>query len=148
VSRSAEAKEWQSNPGKENPGMNAVFLIGRIVFGGFFLVNGINHFTMMRMMAAYSEAKGVPAAGPAVVVTGLLLIFGGLSVLLGFQPRLGLAALIVFLVGVTPLMHGFWQVADAQARLHRPAPSPDPLAHEPGRPARAASESNHVSGRD
>jgi uncharacterized membrane protein YphA (DoxX/SURF4 family) len=98
--------------------MNAVFLIGRIVFGGFFLVNGINHLTMLSMMAAYSEAKGVPAAGPAVVVTGLLLIFGGLSVLLGFRPRLGLAALIVFLVGVTPLMHGFWQVADAQARLH------------------------------
>ena len=60
--------------------MNAVFLIGRIIFGGFFLVNGINHFTMMSMMATYSEAKGVPAAGPAVVVTGLLLIFGGLSV--------------------------------------------------------------------
>mgnify|MGYP003541634586 CR=1 FL=1 len=48
--------------------MNAVFLIGRIIFGGFFLVNGINHFTMMSMMTAYSEAKGVPAAGPAVVV--------------------------------------------------------------------------------
>ena len=78
--------------------MNAVFLIGRIIFGGFFLVNGINHFTMMSMMATYSEAKGVPAAGPAVVVTGLLLIFGGLSVLLGFLPRLGLGALIVFLV--------------------------------------------------
>lgn len=97
--------------------MNALFLIGRIVFGGFFLINGINHFTMMSMMATYSDAKGIPAAGPAVVVTGLLLIFGGLSVLLGFLPRLGLGALIVFLVGVTPLMHGFWQVADAQARM-------------------------------
>lgn len=97
--------------------MNATFLIGRIVFGGFFLINGINHFTMLGMMTAYTEAKGVPAAGPAVALTGLLLIFGGLSVLLGFLPRLGLAALIVFLVSVTPLMHGFWQVAEPQARM-------------------------------
>lgn len=97
--------------------MNAAFLVGRILFGGFFLFNGINHFTMLATMTAYTEAKGVPAASAAVVASGILLVAGGASVLLGAWPRAGLAALVVFLAVVTPVMHGFWQVEDPQARM-------------------------------
>lgn len=46
--------------------MKAPFLIGRILFGGFFLYNGINHLRSAKDMAPYAGAKGVPAPELAV----------------------------------------------------------------------------------
>lgn len=94
--------------------MNFAFLLGRIVFGGYFLYNGINHFLSLEMMTGYAASKGVPAPQLAVIFSGLLLIFGGASVLLGLWPRLGLTAIAVFLIGVTPMMHNFWAVPAEQ----------------------------------
>lgn len=51
------------------------------------------------------------------MASGVLLLVGGASVLLGARPRVGLAALVVFLAEVTPVMHGFWEVEDPQARM-------------------------------
>ena len=42
---------------------------------------------------------------------------GGLSVLLGFQTRIGAGLLVIFLVPVTVMMHNFWA-------------STDPLTHQ------------------
>ena len=92
--------------------------IGRAIFGGYFLFNGINHFTSHAMMASFAAGKGVPAPDVAVAGAGLLLIFGGLSLLLGLWPRAGAAAIILFLVGVTPTMHDFWNTADPAARMN------------------------------
>ena len=33
--------------------MEIIFLIGRILFGGYFLMGGINHFTKKEMMKGY-----------------------------------------------------------------------------------------------
>ncbi|MBV9480644.1 MAG: DoxX family protein, partial [Acidobacteria bacterium] len=40
--------------------MKAPFLIGRLVFGGFFLYNGINHLRNRKVLATHAQAKGVP----------------------------------------------------------------------------------------
>ncbi len=93
-------------------------LVGRLVFGGFFVINGINHLTKRDQMIPYAESQGVPLPGLAVVGTGLLLFLGGLSVLTGIYPLIGLAAIAAFLVGVTPVMHGFWAVDDPQAAMN------------------------------
>jgi uncharacterized membrane protein YphA (DoxX/SURF4 family) len=97
--------------------MQALFLLGRIIFGGYFLYNGVNHFLSYATMVGYTQSKGVPLPQAAVIFTGILLIVGGASVLLGLWPRLGLACIALFLIGVTPMMHNFWAVADPQARL-------------------------------
>jgi uncharacterized membrane protein YphA (DoxX/SURF4 family) len=96
--------------------MEILLLLGRIVFGGFFVMSGINHFTNVSMMAGYSASKSVPAAPVAVVLTGVMLVAGGLSVVLGFLPILGLLLLILFLVPTSVLMHNFWTVQDPQFR--------------------------------
>jgi putative oxidoreductase len=98
--------------------MRALFLLGRALFGGFFVFNGINHFRNQEGMSQYAEAKGVPAADTAIPATGAMLLTGGLSVLLGVKPRQGLAALIGFLVPVTLQMHRFWEVEDPQQRMN------------------------------
>lgn len=97
--------------------MNALFLLGRIIFGGYFLYNGINHFLSYPMMAGYAASKGTPMPELAVIGSGILLLVGGACVLLGLVPRLGLACIAVFLLGVTPIMHNFWAVPDPQARM-------------------------------
>lgn len=37
--------------------MKAPFLIGRILFGGYFLYSGINHLTQRKDMASYTAGK-------------------------------------------------------------------------------------------
>ena len=96
--------------------MKAPFLLGRLIFGGFFLYNGINHFKQRKAMAQYAAAKGVPAAEVAVVGTGVALAVGGASILLGVKPKLGTLAILGFLGGVSPVMHDFWKHEDAQQR--------------------------------
>ncbi|MGB2606629.1 MAG: DoxX family protein [Candidatus Sulfotelmatobacter sp.] len=89
--------------------MKAPFLLGRILFGGFFLYNGINHLRSAKAMAPYAESKGVPAPEMAVMLSGVPLLIGGTSLLLGVKPKLGALAILGFLASVSPVMHDFWR---------------------------------------
>jgi len=92
-------------------------LIGRLLFGGLFLFNGINHFQNRAAMTGYAAFKGVPMPSLAIVGSGVWLVVSGLSVILGFRPEVGLLMAAIFLAGVTPVMHNFWAQTDANARL-------------------------------
>lgn len=91
-------------------------MLGRLIFGGYFLYNGINHFLNKQNMSGYAEAKGVPAPDVAVQASGALMILGGLSLLTGYKPKIGAALIGTFLTGVTPSIHTFWKEADPQRR--------------------------------
>lgn len=97
--------------------MEVLFLIGRIIVGVYYIFNAFNHFGNLNMMSGYAQSKGVPAPKVAVIVTGLLLLIGGVTILLGFYPTIGVAALVIFFVGVTPVMHNFWAIEDQQMRM-------------------------------
>jgi len=92
------------------------FLLGRFIFGGFFLYNGINHFIQRKEMAQYVSAKNVPMPDAAVTASGVALTLGGASLMLGVKPALGAAAVAWFLAGVSPVMHDFWKVQDPEKR--------------------------------
>ena len=94
-----------------------IFLIGRLLLGGYFIFGGFNHFKMLNMMSGYAQMKGVPSPKAAVAFSGLLLFIGGLSILLGIYPTVGAVALVLFLVPVTFMMHAFWNVQDAQLKM-------------------------------
>jgi uncharacterized membrane protein YphA (DoxX/SURF4 family) len=96
-------------------------LIGRAVFGGFFVYNGIKHFVNADMMSTYAASKGVPAAKTAVIASGALIALGGLSVLTGVKPKIGAGMIAAFLVGVTPQMHDFWHRPDPQSKANEQA---------------------------
>ena len=95
-----------------------VLYLGRIFFGGFFVFNGFNHFKMLDMMSGYAKSKGAPLPKLSVAVSGLLLLVGGVSVLFNVLPSIGLAALVLFLIPVTFIMHAFWKVQDPTAKMH------------------------------
>jgi putative oxidoreductase len=98
--------------------MKIPFLLGRIVFGGFFLYNGINHFKERKSLAQFAKAKNVPLAEVAVPATGAALLVGGTSILLGVKPKLGALAIIGFLASVSPTMHDFWKQQDPGQRMN------------------------------
>jgi len=101
--------------------MKAPFFLGRLIFGGFCLYNGIHHFQERKLLARYASAKGVPLPDVAVTASGALLIAGGTSILLGVKPKWGVLAVIAFLAGVSPAMHDFWRSDDpnqSQNDLH------------------------------
>ena len=96
--------------------MKAPFVIGRMLFGGFFLYNGINHFIQRQGLSQYAKGKNVPLPDVAVTASGAALIAGGASLLLGIRPKVGAAAVAGFLAGVSPIMHNFWKQEDPQQR--------------------------------
>lgn len=96
--------------------MQYLFLAGRVLYGGFFLLAGIDHWRRVDMMTPYAAAKGIPAPRLSVLGSGLLIILGGLSVLLGVRPSCGLLLLTVFLVPTSVLMHNYWAVTDPSVR--------------------------------
>jgi putative oxidoreductase len=89
--------------------MDILVLIGRVLFAVLFLGAGINHVTQSKAMGGYAASKGVPAATIAVFGSGVLLLAGSLSVLLGIWADLGSLLLIIFLVPTAVLMHPFWK---------------------------------------
>ncbi|ETA66287.1 DoxX family protein [Haloechinothrix halophila] len=96
--------------------MDVVILIGRILFVLVFFGSAMGHLTQTASMAEYAKSRGVPAPSAAVVASGILMLIGGLSVLLGIWADLGALLLVVFLVPTAVLMHAFWSETDAQAK--------------------------------
>lgn len=95
--------------------MEIIFLIGRILFGGYFLMSAYNHFTGLKGMTGYAASKNVPMPKYAVIGTGVLLGLGGIGIVLGVFPQLAILLLILFLLPTTFMMHDFWN-ADGEAR--------------------------------
>ena len=96
--------------------MDLILVIGRILFGGFFLMSGINHFTKLEAMTGYAKYKKLPAAKLGVLISGLMLVIGGISIILGYYADLGALLLAIFLVLAAVIFHNFWKETDATAK--------------------------------
>ncbi|MCC3314490.1 DoxX family protein [Nocardia africana] len=96
--------------------MSVLVLIGRILFVILFASSAIGHLTQADAMTGYARSKGVPMAKGAVLGSGVVLLLGALSVLLGVWADLGSLLLFVFLLPTAFLMHPFWKESDAQAK--------------------------------
>lgn len=95
--------------------MRALLITGRVVFGGFFLYSGINHFLNREAMAGYAASKNLPLPGESVLGSGALLSAAGASIMLGVSPKLAGASIAAFLLIASPLFHDFWNEEDGQA---------------------------------
>lgn len=96
--------------------MDVLLLIARIVFCGIFAASAMGHLTQTAGMAGYAESKGVPNARLTVLGSGLVLVAGVISMVLGIWADLGALALLCFLVPTAVVMHPFWKETDPQAK--------------------------------
>jgi putative oxidoreductase len=90
--------------------MKYAVLAGRQLFSLIFIISSARHFSPQAVASA--AAHGVPLPDLLVPLSGIIALLGGLSLLLGFQTRLGACLLVIFLVPVTLMMHNFWSVSD------------------------------------
>jgi len=97
--------------------MDFLFLFGRILLGGYFIMNGFNHIKNAEMLTGYAQSKGVPMPKVAVLGTSLLLLLGGAGILFGVYIDYAVLLLSIFLVGVTFKMHQFWTIADPMQKM-------------------------------
>ena len=96
--------------------MDVVLVIGRVLFALLFINSGIAHLTKLEAMTGYAQYKKVPAAKLGVIVSGLMILVGGLYVALGIYADLGALLIALFLIPTSFLMHAFWKETDATAK--------------------------------
>lgn len=96
--------------------MNAVLVIGRVLFALIFINSGIAHLTKLEAMTGYAQYKKVPAAKLSVIISGLMILVGGLYIAFGVYADLGALLIALFLIPAAFLMHAFWKETDATAK--------------------------------
>jgi putative oxidoreductase len=104
----------QSNLRKKR---NIPYVVGRALFGSFFIWNGINHFKQRQALKQFAKAKHIPAPDAAVAGSGMALIVGGTTLALGIMPQIGAASLIAFLAASSTMAHAFWKDKDPNERM-------------------------------
>ena len=98
--------------------MDTVLIIGRVLFALLFINSGITHLTKLQAMVGYATYRKIPAAKFYVIVTGLMILTGGLYVALGIYADLG-ALLIANGGEETPLQIGIARRDDREPRSTR-----------------------------
>jgi putative oxidoreductase len=90
--------------------MNYLVLLGRVFYVAIFIMAAPGHFSAGTI--GYAASHGVPLASTAVPLSGMIMLTGGLSILLGYRARWGAWLIVLFLVPVTVMMHNFWALTD------------------------------------
>lgn len=86
-----------------------VLLIARILFSSIFLFSGFGKIVGFQTTLGYMTASGLTWHPEILQVIAIILEFGGaLLVLIGWHTRVGAAALFVFTLLTTVLIHHFW----------------------------------------
>ena len=80
-------------------------LIARVLLSAIFIKSGFGKISNFAGTQEFMASKGIPLAGLMLVVTIIVLLLGGFSVLLGYKARLGAWLLIGFLIPATLIFH-------------------------------------------
>ena len=98
--------------------LDAILIIGRILFGALFLLSGIGHFAKLEAMVGYAKYKKLPAAKFGVLISGLFFLIGGIYIILGLLVDLGALLLAITLILAAFIFHNFWKESDATAKMN------------------------------
>ncbi|MEY3635833.1 MAG: hypothetical protein RL147_262 [Actinomycetota bacterium] len=96
--------------------MDIVLVIARVLFALIFISSGISHLTKLEAMTGYAKYKKVPAAKFSVLLSGLMILIGGLYIAFGVYADLGALLLALFLIPAAFMMHAFWKETDPTAK--------------------------------
>ena len=96
--------------------MDAVLVIGRILFAFIFVTSGIAHFAKLEALTGYAQYKKLPAAKLGVMISGLFFLLGGIYIAAGFWVDLGALLLAITLILAAVIFHNFWKETDPTAK--------------------------------
>ncbi len=92
-------------------------LLARILLSLIFLFSGLGKLGAWKETASYMAAKRMPWVPFFLIGAIVLEVGGGLSVLLGWETKIGVVALIVFLIPAALLFHNFWASKDMERQI-------------------------------
>jgi uncharacterized membrane protein YphA (DoxX/SURF4 family) len=98
--------------------MDEIFLVGRILFVYVLIGSGVGHLTQTAAMAGYAQSRGVASSKLMVQLSGVALVVGGLSILLGIWGDIGALGVAIVLLIIAVMMHAFWKETDATAKMN------------------------------
>ena len=84
----------------------SVNILGRFLFTALFLLSGITHFTNVPYYQSLMP-EAVPYPLFWIWISGVVELAGALMILLNWRPRLGAWLLVLFLLPVTIVVHGY-----------------------------------------
>jgi uncharacterized membrane protein YphA (DoxX/SURF4 family) len=94
------------------------FLVGRLIFGGYFVMAAVRHLLTQRTaMVGYAKMKKAPMPDIAVPATGILLLLGGLGIIFWIYAFWAILALLLFLIPTSFIMHAYWRESDANMKM-------------------------------
>jgi len=94
-------------------------LSGRVLLALMFVLSGFSKLTHIDGTAGYIASGGLPFPSLLAVLVGLLELFGGLALAVGFKARWAALALGVFTLLASVLFHKFWAVAPEQQMVQQ-----------------------------
>jgi putative oxidoreductase len=104
------------------PGGGAIWLIGRLVLGGLFMMSGIQKLSGIDQFAASLARNGIPVEiAPMLAWLGAAVeTIGGLCIVLGLATSWASLVMIAFTIAAAFIAHRFWQ-APPDARMTQTA---------------------------
>lgn len=87
--------------------------LGRFLFAGTLLYMAVDGFRNNEKRVEVARKQGVPLPEVAVPAATALLLVANLGILAWKFPRASAAALVVFFLGTTPVIHRFWEMEGA-----------------------------------
>ncbi|MBX3596038.1 MAG: DoxX family protein [Rhizobiaceae bacterium] len=84
---------------------NLLLLIGRAFLSVLFILAGFSKLTGIAGTAQFFASVGLPAPTIVAILVGLLELFGGLAILVGFQTRIVALVLAAFTLAATAVAH-------------------------------------------
>ncbi len=99
-------------------GQRVLLLVGRGLLGLYFIVPGITKITGWSGTVEYMAAHGVPLIPVLLVVTIVIQIGGGLSLLAGFKTQLMAFLLAGLTLVISVFMHDFWNMEEGLQQAH------------------------------
>ncbi len=80
-------------------------LVARIFLAVIFVQTGLNKFASFAGTQEQIASAGIPLPLIATVLTILIEVIGGISLILGFKAKIGALLLVIFLIPVTLVFH-------------------------------------------
>ena len=91
---------------------------GRALLGLYFFVPGLSKVFSFEATSTYMAEHDVPLIPVALVVTILLQLGGGVSLMIGYRTQLVAAVLAALTLVINIFMHNFWVMEDGMERAH------------------------------
>lgn len=89
-------------------------LVGRVMLSTIFLMSGLMKIGNFAGTSGYMANMGVPMSDIALAVTIIVEVGGAAMIIVGWNARLGAAALFLWMIPVSLMFHAFWAAPQAE----------------------------------